>query len=48
MKIKFAGFIRQPKWGHLQDLHMAIKQCEEYLVNGDYAHQSLGINLEVC
>nr|KAJ0212760.1 hypothetical protein LSAT_V11C400179160 [Lactuca sativa] len=40
------GFIRQPKWGHLRDLHMAIKQCEEYLVNADPTHQSLGINLE--
>ncbi|KAJ0637132.1 putative galactan 1,3-beta-galactosidase [Helianthus annuus] len=40
------GFIRQPKFGHLRDLHMAIKLCEEYLVNGDHAHQSLGINLE--
>ncbi|KAI3818774.1 hypothetical protein L1987_12591 [Smallanthus sonchifolius] len=35
-----------PKWGHLRDVHMAIKQCEEYLVNGDHAHQSLGINLQ--
>ncbi|XP_076883903.1 beta-galactosidase 6-like [Bidens hawaiensis] len=40
------GFIRQPKWGHLRDLHMAIQHCEEYLVNGDHVHQSLGINLE--
>ncbi|GJW16761.1 beta-galactosidase 8-like protein, partial [Tanacetum coccineum] len=40
------GFIRQPKWGHLRDLHMAIKQCEEYLVNGDPKHLSLGMNLE--
>ncbi|KAI7758048.1 hypothetical protein M8C21_007412 [Ambrosia artemisiifolia] len=40
------GFIRQPKWGHLRDLHMAIKLCEEYLLHGDHAHQSLGINLE--
>ncbi|OVA13906.1 D-galactoside/L-rhamnose binding SUEL lectin domain [Macleaya cordata] len=27
------GFIRQPKWGHLRDLHMAIKQSEEYLAH---------------
>ncbi|KAL5986890.1 hypothetical protein ACLOJK_015224 [Asimina triloba] len=35
-----AGFIRQPKWGHLRDLHMAIKHCEQYLVQSDptYAH----------
>lgn len=47
MDISYAGFIRQPKWGHLRDLHMAIKQCEEYLVNADPTHQSLGTNLEV-
>ncbi|CAL5408724.1 unnamed protein product [Camellia sinensis] len=40
------GFIRQPKWGHLRDLHLAIKQCEEYLVNADPIQQSLGGNLE--
>nr|AYP70305.1 beta-galactosidase 2 [Actinidia deliciosa] len=40
------GFIRQPKWGHLRDLHLAIKQCEEYLVNADPVQQSLGRNLE--
>ncbi|KAL8229591.1 hypothetical protein R6Q57_014491 [Mikania cordata] len=40
------GFIRQPKWGHLRNLHMAIKQCEEHLLNGDHDHQFLGLNLE--
>ncbi|KAJ6769763.1 BETA-GALACTOSIDASE [Salix purpurea] len=40
------GFIRQPKWGHLRDLHSAIKQCEEYLVSSDPVHQKLGNNLE--
>ncbi|KAK9268044.1 hypothetical protein L1049_010483 [Liquidambar formosana] len=40
------GFIRQPKWGHLRDLHWAIKQCEEYLVSSDPIHQQLGANLE--
>lgn len=40
------GFIRQPKWGHLRDLHSAIKQCEEYLVSSDPVHQQLGNKLE--
>lgn len=40
------GFIRQPKWGHLRDLHKAIKQCEEYLVSSDPIYQHLGTNLE--
>ncbi|XP_052201192.1 beta-galactosidase 6-like isoform X2 [Diospyros lotus] len=40
------GFVRQPKWGHLRDLHIAIKNCEEYLVSADPTRQSLGRNLE--
>ncbi|KAK6932497.1 Beta-galactosidase, beta-sandwich domain [Dillenia turbinata] len=40
------GFVRQPKWGHLRDLHTAIKQCEEYLVSSEPVRQDLGINLE--
>ncbi|XP_010316701.1 beta-galactosidase 6-like isoform X3 [Solanum lycopersicum] len=40
------GFISQPKWGHLRDLHKAIKHCEEYLVNADPIHLSLGLKLE--
>lgn len=41
------GFIRQPKWGHLRELHKAIKLCEEYLISSDPIHQKLGANLEV-
>ncbi|KAJ8761476.1 hypothetical protein K2173_001609 [Erythroxylum novogranatense] len=42
------GYIRQPKWGHLRDLHKAIKLCEDYLVRSSKpTHQQLGINLEV-
>lgn len=41
------GFLRQPKWGHLRDLHKAIKLCEEYLISSDPNHQPLGHNLEV-
>ncbi|CAN1827209.1 Beta-galactosidase 1, partial [Linum perenne] len=28
------GLVRQPKWGHLKDLHRAIKLCEPALVSG--------------
>ncbi|CAI0407269.1 unnamed protein product [Linum tenue] len=41
------GFIRQPKWGHLRDLHKAIKLCEEYLISSDPTLEKLGRNLEV-
>ncbi|KDP20900.1 hypothetical protein JCGZ_21371 [Jatropha curcas] len=40
------GFIRQPKWGHLRDLHKSIKQCEDHLVSSDPTHLKLGYNLE--
>ncbi|XXG71673.1 hypothetical protein AAC387_Pa07g0942 [Persea americana] len=40
------GFIRQPKWGHLRDLHNAIKQCQEYLVDSDPTYMPLGVHLE--
>ncbi|KAF5194526.1 Beta-galactosidase, partial [Thalictrum thalictroides] len=40
------GFIRQPKWGHLRDLHKAIKLCEGYLVSSDPTFVKLGVNLE--
>ncbi|CAN6457174.1 unnamed protein product [Victoria cruziana] len=36
------GMIRQPKWGHLKELHRAIKLCEPALVSGDPAVASLG------
>ncbi|XP_031489155.1 beta-galactosidase-like [Nymphaea colorata] len=36
------GLIRQPKWGHLKDLHKAIKLCEPALVSGDPTVDSLG------
>ncbi|XP_010921989.1 beta-galactosidase 8 isoform X1 [Elaeis guineensis] len=40
------GFLRQPKWSHLRDLHKAIKICEDYLVNLDPTYMSIGSNLE--
>jgi hypothetical protein len=36
------GLIRQPKWGHLKELHKAIKLCEPALVSGDPVVTSLG------
>lgn len=38
----YAGLLRQPKWGHLRDLHKAIKQAEPALVSGDPTIQSIG------
>nr|XP_043632613.1 beta-galactosidase 3-like [Erigeron canadensis] len=38
------GLVRQPKYGHLTELHKAIKQCEPALVSGDPTVISLGTN----
>ncbi|KAL3518368.1 hypothetical protein ACH5RR_020957 [Cinchona calisaya] len=40
------GVARQPKWGHLKDLHAAIKLCEEAMVATDPTISSLGQNVE--
>ncbi|XP_047317232.1 beta-galactosidase 8 [Impatiens glandulifera] len=40
------GLIRQPKWGHLKDVHQAIKLCEEALLTASPTVTSLGSNLE--
>ncbi|GKV28825.1 hypothetical protein SLEP1_g37823 [Rubroshorea leprosula] len=40
------GIPRQPKWGHLKDVHKAIKLCEKALVATDPTFTSLGPNLE--
>ncbi|XLT84611.1 hypothetical protein HN873_006364 [Arachis hypogaea] len=42
------GIIRQPKWGHLKDLHDSIKLCEEALIATDPAVTSLDPNIEVA
>ncbi|KAK4790260.1 hypothetical protein SAY86_017564 [Trapa natans] len=42
------GIVRQPKWGHLKDVHKAIKLCEEALVATDPTISSLGPNLEAA
>ncbi|KAL5229014.1 hypothetical protein ABZP36_017279 [Zizania latifolia] len=36
------GLLREPKWGHLKELHKAIKLCEPALVAGDPIVTSLG------
>lgn len=36
------GMFRQPKYGHLKDLHRAIKLCEHALVTSDPTVTSLG------
>ncbi|XP_047317003.1 beta-galactosidase-like [Impatiens glandulifera] len=36
------GLFRQPKWGHLKDLHRAIKLCEPAILASDPAKISLG------
>ncbi|OMP05297.1 hypothetical protein CCACVL1_01966 [Corchorus capsularis] len=40
------GHPRQPKWGHLRDLHKAIKLCEEAMVATDPTISSMGPSLE--
>ncbi|XP_071723049.1 beta-galactosidase-like isoform X2 [Rutidosis leptorrhynchoides] len=40
------GLIREPKWGHLRDLHKAIKLCEPSLVSADPTVTKLGNNQE--
>ncbi|XP_019444794.1 PREDICTED: beta-galactosidase 3-like isoform X1 [Lupinus angustifolius] len=36
------GLVRQPKYGHLKELHKAIKMCEQALVSADPFVTSLG------
>lgn len=41
------GLLREPKWGHLKDLHKAIKLCEPALVSTYPTVSWPGNNLEV-
>ncbi|KAK1353459.1 hypothetical protein POM88_052594 [Heracleum sosnowskyi] len=41
------GLIRQPKYGHLKELHQAIKLCEKALIAADPTVTSLGSQQEV-
>ncbi|KAL2899535.1 Beta-galactosidase [Bienertia sinuspersici] len=40
------GLLKQPKWGHLKDLHRAIKLCEPALVSSDPTLIRLGSSQE--
>lgn len=42
-----SGNIRQPKYGHLKDLHKVIKSIEKILVHGEYNDTSYGQNITV-
>nr|CAC44501.1 beta-galactosidase [Fragaria x ananassa] len=42
------GLLRQPKWGHLKDVHKAIKLCEPAMVATDPTISSLGQNIEAA
>lgn len=43
------GLLSEPKWGHLKDLHAAIKLCEPALVAADSPQYiKLGPKQEVC
>ncbi|XP_022157753.1 beta-galactosidase 10 [Momordica charantia] len=40
------GLPRQPKWGHLKELHRAIKLTESVVLNSEPTYTSLGPSLE--
>lgn len=40
------GLIRQPKWGHLKELHAAVKLCSHTLLYGSQTNFTLGGELQ--
>lgn len=42
-----SGLLREPKWGHLRDLHHALKLCSNALLWGTPSVQMFGHGLEV-
>ncbi|KAJ7553885.1 hypothetical protein O6H91_06G116900 [Diphasiastrum complanatum] len=40
------GLFHQPKWGHLNDLHRAVKLCEPVMILTNPVYRYLGTNLE--
>ncbi|KAJ7944137.1 Beta-galactosidase [Quillaja saponaria] len=40
------GLVREPKWGHLRDLHSALKLCQKALLWGHPSTEKLGKDLE--
>jgi hypothetical protein len=48
INLVFLGLLSEPKWGHLKDLHAALKLCEPALVAADSpTYIKLGTNQEV-
>lgn len=45
--ISFSGLLREPKWGHLRDLHAALKLCKKALFKGNPSVETFGEGLEV-
>ncbi|KAK8488052.1 hypothetical protein V6N11_021106 [Hibiscus sabdariffa] len=41
------GFIREPKWGHLKDVHWAIRLCRRALFSGSPSVEKLGLDKEI-
>lgn len=41
------GLLREPKWGHLRDLHSALRLCKRALLWGTPSVQNLGVGFEV-
>lgn len=42
-----SGNIREPKYGHLKDLHAVLKSMEKILVHGDFSDINYGRNVTV-
>lgn len=42
-----AGLQRQPKWGHLKDVHRALNLCKKPLLWGTPGVQRLSADVEV-
>jgi hypothetical protein len=42
-----AGLQREPKWGHLKDLHRALNLCKKALLWGNPNVQKLSADVEV-
>ena len=42
------GNIRQPKWGHLKELHASIKMMEKAILYGDVQNTTLRPGVTVC
>ncbi len=41
------GNLRQPKYGHLKELHSVLKSMEKTLVHGEYFDTNYGDNITV-